>query len=102
MADQYGNDTQFERMMKRMEDGKGFAHPKQCKNDNYPIEGQQASTSKKVSKIPPGCTAEECDKSNWEYWEKHGSKSYDGSTRVVMDFVYDQSKNKDNTNTTEK
>lgn len=91
MADRYGNDMQFEKMLKSMEEGKGFCNPDDYKKNNDSSgQGKGVDTKQKVKKIPPGCTATECDKNNWEYWEKHHSMRYDGRSSVVMDFVYEE------------
>ena len=61
MADRYGDDMQFNKMMEAS-NGKGSVAG--STSNNAPLR------KKKLVKIPVGCTPKELDKNCWEYWEK--------------------------------
>lgn len=84
MADRYGDDMQFKKMMEKM------------KRERTPANSRTSSVRKKFIKVPVGSTPKELDKNNWEYWEKRRT-----SMVSMLVEVTDSDGNDDNNNNSE-
>ena len=80
MADRYGDDMQFKKMMERM------------KRESTPANIRTSNIKKKFIKVPVGSTPKELDKNNWEYWEKRRTSM----VSMLVEVTDDDNGNDDN------
>ena len=84
MADKYGNDADFLKIMEEFNRKCGNS----SSNVQVPNQGSTINSTQKLARTyphPDSKVAKEFDKSSWEYWEKHARKKVpDSDGRKVM------------------
>ena len=96
MADKYGNETDFKKMMEK------FNRDCSGNNSNSQVSNQDSAmtVTRKLARnypTPDSKIAKEFDKSRWEYWEKHVRKKLtDSDGRKVMVYEGDIDRHKTN------